>query len=123
MYRFNWIIFFARAVQPVFFSASAAHAGEKPLSITIRENLGQVIRVEKDIQNMRNNWPEQSKTMADQLQALETQASELEKHLEKMDLRLKLEQDRLDKNLRREKETDRMKADLNVFWDSVLLRL
>ncbi len=69
------------------------------------------------------DWSEQSKAMADALQALEARASELERCREKIDLRLKLEQTRLDENLRREKETGRVEAELEVFLDSVLLRL
>jgi len=123
LYRFNWIIFLTVLFSLSFFSANAAHTGEKPLSTTIREDLGQAIKVEKDVQDMRMGWSEQSKTMADELQTLETRASDLEKRREKIDLRLKLEQTRLDENLRREKETDRVEAELDVFLDSVLMRL
>ena len=123
MYRFNWIIFLLVLFSLSFFSANGVYAGEKPLSKTIRDDLGQVIKVEKDVQDVRKNWSEKSKSMGDQLQTLETRASELEKRLEKMNLRLKLEQARLDENLRREKETDRVEAELEAFLDSVLLRL
>ncbi|WP_020589611.1 DUF3450 domain-containing protein [Desulfobacter curvatus] len=123
MYRFNWIIFLLVLFGLSFFSANAGHADGKPLSATIREDLGQVIKVEKDVQNMKKDWSERSKSIADQLQILETRESELENRLEKMDLRLKLEQARLDENIRREKETDRVEAELEAFLDSVLLRL
>lgn len=68
MYRFNWIIFLLVLFSPSFFSINAAYIGEKPLSTTIREDLGQTIKVKKDVQDMKMGWAEQSKTMADQLQ-------------------------------------------------------
>ena len=127
MYRFNWIVFFVLFSLSFFafsgFLENAAHAAEKPLSTTIREDLGQAIKVDKDVQNMRMGWSEQSKRMADELQILEARASRLERRREKIALRLKLEQTRLDENLRREKETDRVEAELDIFLDSVLLRL
>lgn len=123
MYRFNWIVFSLVLFSLSFFSANGGHAGEKPLSKMIRDDLGQVIKVERDVQDIRKNWSEQSKTMVDQLQSLETRSAELETRLEKMNLRLKLEQARLDENLRREKETDRVAAELEAFLDAVLLRL
>lgn len=127
MYRFNWIVFFVLFSLSLFsfsdFSENAAHAAEKPLSTTIREDLGQAIEVDKDVQNMRMGWSEQSTRMADELQILEARASKLERRREKIDLRLKLEQTRLDENFRREKETDRVEAELDIFLDSVLLRL
>jgi len=123
LYRFNWIVFLLVMFSLFFFSTNAVHAGEKPLSKTIRDDLGQVIKVDEDVQNIRKSWSEQSKAMAGRLQTLETRESELEKRLEKVTLRLKLEQARLDENLRREKETDRVEAELEVFLDSVLLRL
>jgi len=123
LYRFNWIIFLLMLLNLSFFSVNGVHAAEKPLSKTIRDDLGQVIKVEKDVQDIRKNWSEKSKSMADQLQTLEDRASALEKRLEKMNLRLELEQARLDENLRREKETDRVEAELEAFLDSVLQRL
>ena len=127
LYRFNWIVFFVLFSLSFFafsgFLENAAHAAEKPLSTTIREDLGQAIKVDKDVQNMRMGWSEQSKRMADELQILEARASRLERRREKIALRLKLEQTRLDENLRREKETDRVEAELDIFLDSVLLRL
>nr|WP_320190841.1 DUF3450 domain-containing protein [uncultured Desulfobacter sp.] len=123
MYYFNWIIFLLVLISLSFFSANGVYAGEKVLSKTIRDDLGQVIKVEKDVQDVRKDWSEKSKSMGDQLQTLESRASALEKRLEKMNLRLKLEQARLDENLRREKETDRVEAELEAFLDSVLLRL
>ena len=123
MYGFNWIIVLLVLFSLSFFPEKGVHAEEKPLSKTIRDDIGQVITVEKDVQDIKKNWSEQSKTMGDQLQSLETRESDLEKRLEKMTLRLTLEQARLDENLRREKETNRVEAELEAFLDSVLGRL
>ena len=123
MYRFNWIIVLLVLLSLSFFPEKGVYAEEKLLSKTIRDDIGQVITVEKDVQDIKKNWSEQSKTMGDQLQSLETRESDLEKRLEKMTLRLTLEQARLDENLRREKETNRVEAELEAFLDSVLGRL
>ncbi|WP_321494032.1 DUF3450 domain-containing protein [uncultured Desulfobacter sp.] len=123
MYGFNWIVFLAVLFSQPYFSPDAVLAGEKILSTVIREDLGQAIKVEKDVQDMRVDWSGQSKAMADELQALTARVAQQEKHLEKINLRLKLEQARLDENFRREKEIDRVEAELEVFLDSVLSRL
>lgn len=123
MYGFNGIVFLAVLFSLSCLSSDAVFAGEKPLGTVIREDLGQAIKVEKDVQDMRVDWSEQSKVMADELQALTARAAQQEKHLEKIELRLKLEQARLDENSRREKEIDRVESELDVFLESVLLRL
>ena len=98
-------------------------AGETPLGTVIRKDLDQTIQVEKDLQDLKKQWSDQSDAMADELGALEAQAARLEEQLEKITLRLKLETDRYDENVRREKETERVHAELTVFLDQVLSRL
>lgn len=102
------------------FSVSAQ---QTPLPTKIRDDLGQTIQVEKNVQEMKTQWSDQSKAMADELAALDARAAELEKRVEKLDLRLGLETARYEENIRREQEMLRVREELAAFLDGVLARL
>ncbi|MEH0021028.1 MAG: DUF3450 domain-containing protein [Desulfobacter sp.] len=122
MYTPHWKITLAGILALLFTPIISAAADTRP-GIEIREDLSKTMAVEKKTQDVKENWSEQSKDMTDKLERLTREAADLEKNLEKLDRRLVLEEKRLAENLRREKETARVKAELGVFLDSVLERL
>ncbi|MCG8632419.1 MAG: DUF3450 domain-containing protein [Desulfobacterales bacterium] len=122
MYRSNCIITLAGILGLLLIPLGTVLA-EKPISTAIRDDISRTMAVDKKVQDMKAGWSEQSKEMTDKLERLEQEAEHLEKKLEKINLRLTLEENKYAENLRREKETARVKAEIGIFLDSVLERL
>ncbi len=94
-----------------------------PITSEIRSNISKTMDAEKRIQKLKTEWKDESRDLADQLEQLEQEAAVLEKELERQTLRLSLEERKHTENLRRDKETRRIKTELTGFLDRVLATL
>ncbi|WP_242637464.1 DUF3450 domain-containing protein [Desulfobacter hydrogenophilus] len=106
----------------LFFTPCAAIAAA---SVTgeIRTDISKTMDTEKHVQNMKTNWKDEARELADRLELLEKEAVDLENYLKKQNLRLTLEEKKYEENLRRDKETARVKSELSGFLDRVLVSL
>ncbi len=92
-------------------------------SRAVRKEISRAMDVEKNIQERKAAWNEESTALSDQFVRLETEKKQLEKQLEKRWLLLGLEEKKYTENKRKQVETDRIRKNLSAYLDSVLIKL
>ncbi|PIE63439.1 MAG: hypothetical protein CSA25_00300, partial [Desulfobacter postgatei] len=74
----------------LFFLPCAVFAAP-PITSEIRRDISKTMDAEKSIQNLKSEWKDESRNLADRLELLEQEAAALETKLERQTLRLSLE--------------------------------
>ena len=97
--------------------------GETPSGTVIRDDISKTMDVDKNVQQMKTEWSMESRDLSDKLDMLTHQADDLEKTLEGLILRQRLEEEKYHENLRREKEADRVRSELSVYLEKVVTDL
>ena len=92
-------------------------------SRAVRNEISKGMDVEKRIQKRKDAWNEESATLSDSFNRLETEKKNLEKKLEKLELLQRLEEKKYIENKRKQVETDRVRNELSTYLDSVLIEL
>ncbi len=122
MSKTSFLKLFIGLIALLCFMPGAASAAP-PITSKIRKDISKTMDAEKRTQNLKAEWKDESRDLADQLEQLEEEAATLKKELKKLTLRLSLEKRKHAENLRREKETGRIKNELTGFLDRVLSTL
>lgn len=116
-------LFLSAGLTALLFLTPCAAISAASVTGEIRRDISKTMDAEKHVQDMKTNWKNEAGELADRLERLEKEAADLENYLKKQNLRLALEEKKYQENLRREKETARVKIELSGFLDRVLVSL
>ncbi len=92
-------------------------------SRAVRKEISRAMDVEKNIQERKAAWNEESATLSDRFLRLETEKKQLKTKLEKLELLQRIEEKKYIENKRKQVEANRVRNHLSAYLDSVLIKL